>query len=51
VRAYTYGGGCEEHTDASPYLPHDSDESLPTKEVRDVTDYCHNREKVTHYWV
>jgi hypothetical protein len=42
---YAYGGGCEELTVASPYLPYDSDEPPPTKEVKDITDYCHSRKK------
>jgi hypothetical protein len=42
---YTYGAGCEELTVASAYLPLDSEETLPTKEVRDVIDYCHSRKK------
>jgi hypothetical protein len=39
---YIYGGGCEELTVASAYLPHDSDEPQPIEEVRDITDYCHS---------
>jgi hypothetical protein len=42
---YTYGGGCKELIVASAYLPHDSDEPPPTKEVRDINDYCHSRKK------
>jgi hypothetical protein len=36
---YTYGGGSEELIVASAYLPYDSYEPLPTKEVRDITDH------------
>jgi hypothetical protein len=30
---YTYGGGCEKLTVVSAYLPYNSDEPPPTKEV------------------
>jgi hypothetical protein len=43
--AYTYGGGCRDFLVASTYLPYDSDEPPPTKEVRDITDSCHSRKK------
>jgi hypothetical protein len=39
---YTYVGGCEELTVVSAYLLYDSDEPPPTKEVRDITDYCYS---------
>jgi hypothetical protein len=42
---YAYGGGCEELIVASAHLPYDSDEPSPTKEVRDINDYCYNRKK------
>jgi hypothetical protein len=42
---YTYGGRHEELTVASAYLPYDSDEPSPTKELRDITDYCQRRKK------
>jgi hypothetical protein len=35
----------EELIVASAYLPYDSDEPPPTKEVRDVIDYCTSRKK------
>jgi hypothetical protein len=41
----TYGRGCEELIVASAYLSCDSDELPPTKGVRDITDYCHSKEK------
>jgi hypothetical protein len=40
--AYKCGGGCEELIIASSYLPHDSDEPLPTEERRNITGYCHS---------
>jgi hypothetical protein len=42
---HTYGGGCRKLTVASAYLPYDSDEPPPTKEVRDILDYCHSRKE------
>jgi hypothetical protein len=42
---YTYIGGCEEQIVASAYLPYDSDEPPPTKEMRDVIDYCQSRKR------
>jgi splicing factor 45 len=42
---YTYGGGNRELVVISAYLPYDSDEQSPTKEVRDITDYCYSRKK------
>jgi hypothetical protein len=36
---------CEELIIASAYLPHDSDEPLPSKELRDITDYDYSRKK------
>jgi hypothetical protein len=33
------------NTFASLYLPYDSDEPLPTNEVRDIIDYCHSSKK------
>jgi hypothetical protein len=45
VITYTYGRSCKVFTVASAYLPHDSDELPPTKEVRGITDYCHSTKK------
>jgi hypothetical protein len=42
---YTYGGVCEELTVTSAYLPYDSDEPPPTKEMRDIIDHCQSRKK------
>jgi hypothetical protein len=42
---YTCGGGCEEFTVASAYLPYDSDEPPLTKKLGDIIDYCHSRKK------
>jgi hypothetical protein len=42
---YAYGGGCEELTVVSAYLPYDSDEPPPTKEVSDITEYCYSWKK------
>jgi splicing factor 45 len=42
---YTYGGGNRELLVTSAYLPYDSDEPPPTKEVRDNIDYCYSRKK------
>jgi hypothetical protein len=42
---YTYREGCEELIVASAYLPCDSDEPPPTKEMRDMIDYCQSRRK------
>jgi hypothetical protein len=42
---YIYGGGCKELILASAYLPYDSDEPPPNKEVRDMINYCHSRNK------
>jgi hypothetical protein len=42
---YTHGGGCKELIVASAYLPYDSDEPPPTKEVRDIIEYCRSRKK------
>jgi hypothetical protein len=42
---YACGGGCKELIVASAYLPYDSDKPPPTKELWDVTDYCHIRKK------
>jgi hypothetical protein len=39
------GGDCGELIVASVYLPYDSDKLPPTKDMRDVTDYCHSRKK------
>jgi hypothetical protein len=39
------GRGYEELIVASAYLPYDSDEPPPTKEVRDITEYCHSWKK------
>jgi hypothetical protein len=42
---YTCGGSWEELIIASAYLLYDSDEPPPTKELRDVIDYCGSRKK------
>jgi hypothetical protein len=42
---YTYGGGIRELVISSAYLPYDSDEPPPSKEAKDIIDYCHSREK------
>jgi hypothetical protein len=42
---YTYGGGNRELVITSAYLPYDSDEPPPSKEVKDITDYCYSRKK------
>jgi hypothetical protein len=42
---YTYNGGCKEIIVASAYLPYDSAEPPPTKELRDIINYCHNGKK------
>jgi hypothetical protein len=41
----TWGGSWEELIIASAYLPYDSDEPPPTKELRDVIDCCGSRKK------
>jgi hypothetical protein len=43
--SYTYRGGCEELIVVSTYLPCDLDEPPPTKEMRDILDYCQSRKK------
>jgi hypothetical protein len=35
---YTYGGGNRKPVFTSAYLPYDSDEPPPSKEVRDIID-------------
>jgi hypothetical protein len=40
---YTYGGGNRELGVSSAYLPYDSDEPPPSKEVKDIIDYCYSR--------
>jgi hypothetical protein len=42
---YIYSGGCKELIVVTAYLPYDSDEPPPTKEARDIIDYCHSRKK------
>jgi hypothetical protein len=42
---YTYGGVCEELTVASAYLPYDSNEPPPTKEMRDIIECRKSRKK------
>jgi hypothetical protein len=44
-KTYTYRGGCEELIIASTYLPYDSEEPPPTKEMRYIMDYCQSRKK------
>jgi hypothetical protein len=45
VSAYTSGGSCEELIIASAYLPHYSDKTPPTRELRDIIGYCCGRKK------
>jgi hypothetical protein len=45
VITYTYGGGCKELIVAPAYLSYNSHELPPTKEVRDIADYCYSGEK------
>jgi hypothetical protein len=42
---YTYGGVNRELVVSSAYLPYDSDEPPPSKEVKDIIDYCYSRKK------
>jgi hypothetical protein len=42
---YTYVGGSKEVIVTSACLPYDSDEPPPTKEMRDIINYCHSRKK------
>jgi splicing factor 45 len=42
---YTYGGGNRELVVSSAYLPYDSDEPPPSKEVTDIIDYCYRTKK------
>ncbi|PNF17226.1 hypothetical protein B7P43_G05220 [Cryptotermes secundus] len=42
---YPYQEGSKELIVASVYLPYDSDEPPPTKEMRDIIDYCCSRKK------
>ncbi|XP_023712419.1 uncharacterized protein LOC111867116 isoform X2 [Cryptotermes secundus] len=42
---YTYRGGSRELIIALVYLPYDSDEPPPAKEMRDIIDYCFSRKK------
>jgi hypothetical protein len=42
---YIYGRFCEELIVASAYFPYDSVEPPPTKEMRDIIDYCQSRKK------
>jgi hypothetical protein len=42
---FTHGGGSKESIVASAYRPYDSDELPPTKELREIIDYCHSRKK------
>jgi hypothetical protein len=42
---YTYRGGRKELIVESAYLPHDSDEPPPSKEMRDIIDYCYSKKK------
>jgi hypothetical protein len=38
-----YRGGSKELIVSSTYLPYYSDEPPPTKEMRDIIDYCNSR--------
>jgi hypothetical protein len=42
---YIYGGVCEELIVASAYLPYDSAEPPPTKEMRNIIEYCQSRKR------
>jgi hypothetical protein len=42
---YIYGGVCRKLIVASAHLPYDSHKLPPTKKVRDIIDYCHNRKR------
>jgi hypothetical protein len=42
---YAYGGGNRELVVTSAYLPYDSDEPPPSKEMKDIIDYCYGRKK------
>ncbi|XP_033606262.1 uncharacterized protein LOC117282093 [Cryptotermes secundus] len=42
---YALGRGCEELIVTSAYLPYDSDEPPPSKEVRNIIEYCHLRKE------
>ncbi|PNF26374.1 hypothetical protein B7P43_G17902 [Cryptotermes secundus] len=42
---YLYQEGSKELIIASVYLPYDSDEPPPTKEMRDIIEYCFSRKK------
>jgi hypothetical protein len=42
---YTYSGICEELIVPSAYLPYDSDEPPPAKEMRDITDHYQSRKE------
>jgi splicing factor 45 len=42
---YTYGGSSKELIVASVYLPCVVDEPQPTREVRDIINYCHSRKE------
>ncbi|PNF32611.1 hypothetical protein B7P43_G18092 [Cryptotermes secundus] len=42
---YTLGGGCEELIVTSAYLPYDSNEPPPSKELRDIVEYSELKEK------
>jgi hypothetical protein len=45
---YNYGGDSKELVAASAYLPYDSDEPPPTKEVSDII-ILPQQEKATHH--
>jgi hypothetical protein len=42
---YTLDGGHGELVVTSAYFPYDSDEPSPSKEVRDIVEYCRIRKK------
>jgi hypothetical protein len=42
---YTYGEGSKDIIVPSVYLPYDSDEPPPTKEMRGILDYCYSWKK------
>jgi hypothetical protein len=42
---YAYGAGNRELVVTSTHLPYDSDELPPSKEMKDIIDYCYGRKK------
>jgi hypothetical protein len=44
-KTYIWGGSCEELAVTSAYLLYNSAKPLPTKELKDVIDYCCSRKE------